>query len=173
MVPIMRRVVLGLVTMAACAPALPSPQVADLRAALVTSPQPAVAPDGSCWGSDTVPAVIETETVQDMLRPEERAADGSLVRAAVFRTRVEQRIVGDRQEVWFRVPCPAERTVAFIATLQRALKARGYFPGAVTGVYDAGTAAAVRQYQAARGFDSDELTLAAAQSMGVAVTPVE
>jgi hypothetical protein len=173
MVRAMRRLLPGLVMLAACAPALPPPQVADLRAALLTEPQPAVAADGSCFGSDTVPAVIETETVQEMVRPAQMAEDGTLERAAVFRTRVEQRIVGERQEVWFRVPCAAELTVPFIATLQRALKARGYFPGAVTGAADAATAAAVRQYQAARGFDSDRLTLAAAQALGVAVTPVQ
>ncbi len=172
MVAAMRRAVLAVLTMAACAPALPPPQVTDLRAALVTAPQPPV-DAGGCWGTDTVPAVIETETVQDLVAPEQRAADGSILRAAVFRTRVSQRIVGDRQEVWFRAPCPADLTIAYLATLQRALKARGFFPGAVTGIYDAATAAAVRQYQAGRGFDSDRLTLAAAQALGVAVTPVE
>ena len=161
------------VVLAACGPALPPPQEADLRAALVTVPQPAVDAAGGCWGTDTVPAVIETEMVQELVSPETRAGDGTVLRPAVFRTRTAQRMVDERQEVWFRVPCAAELTVPFVATLQRALKARGYFPGAVTGLDDAETAAAVRRYQASRGFDSGRLTLAAAQALGVAVTPVD
>jgi hypothetical protein len=164
---------LALVLIAACQPSLPPPQTADLRAALVTDPQPPVAPDGTCWGADTVPAVIETVTEQDLITPEERGPDGTLLRAAVFRTRTEQRIVGDRSEVWFRVPCGADLTVPFIATLQRALKARGIYGDAVTGIYDGPTAAAVRRYQAERGLDSDRLALATAQALGVAITPVE
>jgi hypothetical protein len=168
-----RRALAAFLLLAACQPALPPPQTADLRAALVTEPQPAVAPDGACWGSDIVPAVIETVTVQDLVTPEDRADDGTLVTAAVFRTRTEQRMIGDRAEVWFRVPCATDLTVPYIATLQRALKARGFYDAAVTGAYDAPTAAAVQRYQAGRGFDSDRLTLAAAQALGVAVTPVE
>lgn len=172
----MRRAALALVTLAACAPALPLPQPLDLRAALETAPQPAVTADGACWGADTVPAVIETETVQIMAPPEDRPADssedGTLPGPAVFRTQVRHQIVAERQDVWFRVPCAADLTLPFVATLQRALKARGYFPGAVTGSYDAATAAAVRRFQAARGLDSAVLTLATAQALGVAITPL-
>jgi hypothetical protein len=138
----MRRAVLAVMTVAACAPGLPGPRPLDLRAALVDTPQPAVAADGACWGRDRLPAGVPPDA-------------------------------GASRDVWFRVPCDAELTPDFVATLQRALQVRGYFAADITGTLDAPTAAAVRRFQAARGFDSAVLTLATAQALGVAITPVE
>jgi hypothetical protein len=143
----MRRAVLAVMTVAACAPGLPGPQPLDLRAALEGTPQPAVAADGACWGRDKLSA--------------EGVAGAGLPFAEAGR------------EVWFQVPCAAEMTADFVATLQRALQVRGYFAAEVTGTLDDPTSAAVRRFQAARGFDSGVLTLAAARALGVAVTPIE
>jgi uncharacterized protein (DUF2126 family) len=57
--------------------------------------------------------------------------------------------------------------------LQRALKARGLFPGAVTGVEDAATREATRRFQAARGLDSGTLSLAAARELGIVAAPTQ
>jgi peptidoglycan hydrolase-like protein with peptidoglycan-binding domain len=58
-------------------------------------------------------------------------------------------------------------TPEFLASLQRALQARGIFRGAVTGAMDAPTQKAVRAYQQSLGLDLPVLTLAAAQSLGL------
>jgi hypothetical protein len=76
-------------------------------------------------------------------------------------------MVQDREEVWFRAPCPAEQTVQFTASLQRALKARGLYLLPVTGTVDAATGEAIRRFQAQRGLDSPILSLAAAQELGL------
>lgn len=141
----------------------------DLRSELVTKtgntpPQKA---DGLCWADDVIPAVIETVTEQVLIRPELRREDGTLLQAAAFRTNTAQRIVQERREVWFRVPCDEVMTLEFVASLQRALKARGYYKGAPTGQFDPATRLAIRQYQAPLGLDSGRLSLAAARGLGL------
>ncbi|WP_245771006.1 peptidoglycan-binding domain-containing protein [Natronohydrobacter thiooxidans] len=75
------------------------------------------------------------------------------------------------EEVAFRVPCPEAMGRGFIKTLQRALMARGYHEGPVTGVADAQTRAAVQAFQRAGGFNSPILTLETAQRLGL--VPIE
>lgn len=128
--------------------------------------------EGVCWASDTAPAVIETVTEQVQVRPEIRSADGTITQAAQFQTRTKQRMVADRETIWFTSPCPSEMTVAFIASLQRALKARGWYKAPVTGAWDEVTQNALRTYQRSRGLDSPHLSLEAAQDLGIAATPL-
>ncbi|WP_225028818.1 peptidoglycan-binding domain-containing protein [Xinfangfangia pollutisoli] len=161
--------------LAACvATALPDPAArADFSAELIDlrgRAGPPKGPEGACWQSDIRPAVIETTTEQVLVRPESRAADGSVV-PAVFATETRQEIVSDRGTVWFRAPCAAEMTPDFVATLQRALKARGLYLLPLTGSLDAPTRDAIRRYQRARGLDSDQLSLAAARDLGIVAAP--
>ena len=175
----MKRVVIGLVCAAALAGcqgggAVPkAPGRADLAAEIVTltRPGPPEGPEGACWESDVTPAVIETVTEQVVVTPEVRDAAGLVVTPATYRTDTHARIVSDRREVWFRAPCPEAYTLDFVASLQRALTARGYYLLPVTGAMDAGTRDAVRRYQADRGLDSPRLSLAAARDLGL--LPVE
>lgn len=74
-------------------------------------------------------------------------------------------------ETWFEVPCPQDIDDAFIASLQRALAARGLHAGDITGEMDAATRAAVRRYQLPMGLSSDILSIAAARRLGLVVTP--
>ncbi len=131
---------------------------------------PPKGPEGACWASSTTPAVIETVTEQEILSPEVRDAEGKVVTPASFRTSAHQRMVQEREVVWFRAPCPEDVTVTFIASLQRALKARGLYLLPVTGVMDAATSEAVRRFQADRGLDSPTLSLAAARDLGISAT---
>lgn len=124
--------------------------------------------DGTCWASDTTPAVIETVTEQLLIKAELRDERGKVRSPAEFETKTVQRLVQDREMVWFTAPCPAEMTVDFIASLQRALKARGRYLNVVTGVYDQATGDAVRKLQAERGLDSPVLAMATAQDLGLA-----
>lgn len=170
-------VCLGL-ALAGCGPAgMPvAPQQADLSREVVRldRPGPPAKPEGACWESDVTPAVIETVTEQVVVTPETRGLDGAVLRPATYRTDTRTRILRDREEVWFRAPCASEYTVEFVTTLQRALKARGFYLRELTGVMDAGTRDAVRRYQAERGLDSPRLSLAAARELGlVTVSPEE
>ncbi|MDT8856733.1 peptidoglycan-binding domain-containing protein [Paracoccaceae bacterium Fryx2] len=146
-----------------------APGRANLAAELVrrTEPGPPPAPDGICWASDVTPAVIETVTEQVVVTPETRGPDGRVLIPASYRTVTQQRILQDRETVWFHTPCPAALTVDFIATLQRALKARGYYLLPLTGMMDAATREAVRRFQQPLGLDSPQLSLAAARDLGI------
>ncbi len=128
--------------------------------------------EGACWGRDITPAIIETVTEQLMLTPEVRGADGRVTTPASYRTNTHQRMVQDTKEVWFRTPCPESLTINFLATLQRALKARALYLAPVTGEMNAETADAIRRFQAERGLDSPVLSLTAAQELGILATDI-
>jgi len=149
-------------------PALQDSLKAELVSKRGTTP-PSTGQD-ICWANDVTPAIIETVTEQVLLHPEERGADGRVLKAAVFQTEASQRIVQDRRAVWFRTPCPEALTLDFVASLQRALKARGYYRGDLTGQLDAPTRLAIRQFQEPLGLDSERLSLAAAQRLGLSAT---
>lgn len=162
--------------LAACQGGLPAPAArSDLGAEVVrlNRPGPPTRPEGACWESDVTPAVIETVTEQVVVTPETRDETGRLLQPATYRTDTRTRIVNDREEIWFRAPCPADYTVDFVASLQRALKARGYYLAALTGQLDAATRDAVRRYQADRGLDSPRLSLAAARELGLLPTALD
>ncbi|MEC8794994.1 MAG: peptidoglycan-binding domain-containing protein, partial [Pseudomonadota bacterium] len=93
--------------------------------------------------------------------------DGTVISPALYRTETLQRIVRERRETWFETPCPEVQDSEFLASLQRALKARGYHVGPVTGTYDWLTRRAVQTYQKEQGLDSATLSLAAARQLGL------
>jgi hypothetical protein len=159
--------------LAGCNPAqVAAPGRADLGIELVrlNEPGPPKARDGECWAADTTPAVIETVTEQVIVTEELRDEAGRVIAPAAFQTKTHQRMVQDREEVWFRAPCPDAVTVNFTASLQRAMKARGLFPFSVTGEMNPDTLEAIRRFQAERGLDSPTLSLAAAKELGLIAT---
>lgn len=136
-----------------------TPARADLRAETLRGDRP-TGPEGACWASDETPAVIETVTDQIA----EPATDQS---DAGYRTETRQEIVRPREKIWFRTPCEATLTPDVVATLQRALAARGHYAGPANGVLDAATETAIRAFQTTRGLNSDRLSLTAARELGV------
>lgn len=159
------------VWLAACAPA-PPPVVApstggDLSSEILTT-RPTET-EGQCHHSEMRPALFETITEQEILRPEVKAADGSTVQPATLRSVTRQSQLRPRQDIWFRIPCPDDmgQSDVFAASLQRALKARGHYTGEVNGVMDSATRAAVLQYQSGLGLQSETLTLASARRLGL------
>ena len=163
------RALVILLALAACGgPPVPAaPQSDDLSGEIRQGPAAPTKPAGACWAQDVSPLTIETVTEQVQVAPEERAPDGSILHPAAFRSETRQKIVQERTEIWFQAPCPEEFTVAFIASLQRALKARALYLAPVTGTMDVTTEAAVQKYQAERGLDSPKLSLAAARQLGL------
>lgn len=163
------RLITAAVFLTGCAGGL-TPQAPPQNIPLMHLPADKTPPekDGVCWASDTTPAVIETITDHVLIRPERRDAVGNVTRPAEFETKTAQRLVQDREMVWFEAPCAAEMTVDFIASLQRALKARGRYLNDVTGIYDSATGEALRKLQAERGLDSPVLALETARELGLA-----
>jgi len=166
--------VAALLWLTACGNPIPvaAPQTGDLSAELIRldHPGPPPAPEGTCWGSTITPAVFETVTEQTLATAEVQDAVGNVITPASYRTVSKLEMLHDREEVWFKTPCPEELTPDFIATLQRALKARGLYLVPLSGEMDPATAEAVRRYQASRGFDSPVLTLAATRELGIVAT---
>ena len=93
--------------------------------------------------------------------------DGTRKCWARYSTNGAQPRNGQIEETAFRVPCPELMTADFIATLQRALAAREFYDGPITGRADPATRRAVQAFQRAQGFDSPILTLDTAQKLGL------
>lgn len=163
------RALVPFVLLAACGVPSPVPPLAEPALGLA-----AIAPDaeGRCWGTDTQPAVIETVTVQEQATPSSLGPDGAVIAPATYRSVVRQSIARERRAVAFETPCPPAYTHDFVASLQRALKARGYFAGEVDGVLGPDLGRAVQDFQRGIGPDSPLLSLAAARDLGlVALSP--
>lgn len=133
-----------------------------------TTQGPAGAPPGSCWGRTVTPAVIETTTEQVQVTPAQLSPTGEIQALPVYRTETRQTIVSPRIDNWFETPCADRLTPEFISSLQRALKVRDIYTGAISGVFDDATRAAMRRYQLAEGGpDSPVLSIEAARSLGL------
>ena len=156
-----------LVSIAACT----TPEAADLRAPPpITGSRllvPPGAPEGSCWHRNISPAVIETITEQDILTPEQTNSNGEVIAPATYRTVTRQKIVTPRRISWIETPCPEDLTVEFVSSLQRALAARAYYSGGITGEMDQSTRIALRRFQKEEGLDSSALSLATARRLGL------
>jgi len=128
---------------------------------------PPGAEPGSCWGHDHTPAVIETVTERTLVQPPELDAQGNLRAPAIYRVERVPRIVQEREELWFEAPCADDLTPEVVATLQRALAARGHYDGPIDGVLSPATRRAVRAFQRPIGLDSAVLSMRAARMLGL------
>lgn len=117
--------------------------------------------EGTCWARERVTAGTESTADQgadpagmpELVRPKNTVKAGQIIR--------------------FPTPCPEVMDSEFIATLQRALQVRGYYPGQPSGQMDAATHNALRAYQAPRGLPSGTLSVGAAREMGLIITPLD
>ncbi|PWK60713.1 peptidoglycan-binding domain-containing protein [Roseicyclus mahoneyensis] len=131
---------------------------------------PPDADPSACYANESTPAVIETVTEQVMIQPPQIASDGRVLEPGVFVSESQQRIIRERRELWFQIPCEMQvGDPEFIASLQRALAARGLYQGPVTGEMTRRTERAIRAYQEPQGLDSTILSLAAAQQLGLSL----
>jgi len=122
----------------------------------------------------TAPAIVETVTKQVLVKPETVGVDPQTGQSiatspATYRTETEQKIVRARYEDWAALICPKDQSTIFIQSLQRALAARGYYRGAITGVMDEHTKRALRKVQKSRGINTSEVTLDLAESYGLVI----
>ncbi len=158
-------------TLGACGTPIPvaAPAPEDLAGEAIRrgAGGPPLTPQSACWGHDTIPAMIETVTETVLDQPELRDKAGTVIRPASYSSTAKQRMVHDRAEVYIRTPCYNQLTPDTIATLQRALKARGYYLLPLTGELDPATMTAIRRYQADHGLDTPVLSLKAAETLGL------
>ncbi|WP_179300215.1 peptidoglycan-binding domain-containing protein [Pseudothioclava arenosa] len=94
---------------------------------------------------------------------------GKELEPAVYEERPFSAVVDPGEVKYFETLCREQATPELVANLQRALKARGLYRGAITRRLDAGTRAAIRAYQAPRGLPSDEISRRALMEMGLLV----
>lgn len=125
-----------------------------------------------CTARTTLPAIIETVTEQIIEQPAVLDSDGQVITPAVIRIETRQNILRDRSEVEFETPCAELMTPQFVASVQRALSARGYYDGDITGAIGVATARAIERFQTDQGdVATDVLTLRSAQSLGLVAVP--
>ena len=134
---------------------------------LIDMGQIETANDGRCYANDISPAVIETVIIQEIENPEVRDANGQVTRPAAFRTVNRQQIVRERVGIRFETVCPQNYTIERVSTLQRALKARGFYNGPISGTLDRATGFAIQQFQRTDGPDTVLLSIATARKLGV------
>lgn len=96
-------------------------------------------------------------------------ASGKVLEPALYEERDFSAVVDAGESLSFETLCPRDLTPDFVATVQRALKARGLYRGAVSGVMDGATRTALRAYQKPRGLDADTLSRRAAMEMGLVI----
>ena len=132
------------------------------------------ATEGTCFERVTTPAIIETVTEQVMIQPASVRSDGTVDSPAAFRTVTRQHILRERREVEFETPCASVMTPEFIASVQRALLARGYLRGQISGTLDRPTTAAIERFQTDQGdVHTGVLTLRTARTLGLVAQPRE
>lgn len=151
--------------LAACGTQAPPVEVANVPSFITAEIE--AREDGRCYGRDITPAIIETVTEQVLVGEAAFGEDGTLVRPARYESVIRQQITRERQEVAFETLCPPAYTEVFVASLQRALRARGFYSGDITGMMDTRTGRAVQDYQRREGPDSPLLWIAAARELGL------
>ncbi|MFW2588289.1 peptidoglycan-binding domain-containing protein [Sagittula sp. SSi028] len=129
--------------------------------------------NGRCQAREETPAVYEHVMGEVRVIQAEIADDGTVITPAVYRRAPVPKIVRERSEIIFDAVCGHQMTPEFLSSLQRALAARDYFHGNVTGMIDAPTAAAIRKYQRERGLDSAQLSLDTARMLGLITVDID
>lgn len=162
---------LAALALAACQPLAPvdsgpPPEAGQIRVYQDTRPDGHSA--DQCWGQQPLPARYELVSAPVKVVEAQYTADGTLLHPPIYRNLTQKKQVGPDRALWFETPCPATVTPDFVASLQRALRARGLYSGPDSGTLDARTRYAVREFQSPLGLDSETLSLDAARLLGLA-----
>ena len=104
----------------------------------------------------SIPAEYQTVRVRKLVQP---ASERTVQIPAEYDTIVKREKVTDSRLEWKSVLCDTNTNADVIASLQRALKMRGYNPGRIDGVLGRETLDAVAQYQRNKGMASGQLTM--------------
>lgn len=122
---------------------------------------------GACYGKDITPATVEQVTEHKLVEAAKIAENGNIIAPAKYETVTEARIVDGHEQIYFETPCPPRWTPDFIASIQRALIARGLYTGAPHGTLDEATRKAIRTFQISEGLNSAILSTESARKLGL------
>ncbi|MDA8739629.1 peptidoglycan-binding protein [Rhodobacteraceae bacterium] len=125
----------------------------------------------ACRAKISQPAIYETVTEKKLIAPAKFSPSGRQIAPPTYQHQTIHRIIRERSIEWFDTPCEDEMNADLIVSLQRALKARGYFNGKLTAIMDHDTKGALRRYQAENGLDSAILSRQTAYELGLFPVP--
>ncbi len=160
------------IPLAACAKTGPSQEVtrADFGDEQIITDftlGPPGARPGACYGKDVTPATVEQVTEHRLVEEAKIAENGNIITPAKYETVTEARIVDGREQIYFETPCPPRWTPEFIASIQRALTARGLYADYPHGELDEATRQAIRTFQISEGLNSAILSTESARKLGL------
>ena len=112
----------------------------------------------------TVPAEYRTIEVRKLVDP---ASERRVTIPAEYETVIKREKVGDSRLEWRSILCETNTTPGVVASMQRALKSRGFDPGRVDGVLGSQTMEAVGRYQRSKGIAVGQLTIETLRSLAV------
>lgn len=128
---------------------------------------------GACYSQPDGATEIAPIRTRVLVKPARVNADGVILDPPVYRTDTSTDTLEHDAVEWFETPCPPVFTPEFIASLQRAMKARDYYRGPITSVMDDQTQSAIRRIQKEAGLNSAVLSLETARKLGLIVVPTE
>lgn len=152
--------------LASCGEYVSSNAIAPSLRQVIDAPPPGSDPN-VCWSKTVSPALIETVTRKVLIQPAQVSSDGRIQAPPIYRDETRQEVVRPRREQWFEIPCATDLTPEFVSSVQRALQARSYYAGPITGLMDTRTRRAVKRYQVDQGLESGVLSVAAARQLGL------
>lgn len=168
---------IGALTLAGCLDANTPASRADLGEEVVITDftlGPPGARPGACYGKDVTPAVIERVTERVLVAEPEIGPEGNVIKPARYEEQSSNRIVDGRKEIYFETPCPPRWTPDFIASVQRALAARGLYGARPSGSLDNATRQAIRRFQIENsGLNSGILSTENARALGLVEVDLE
>ena len=162
-------ILIGLTTLAACE--TPPSDVADAPEILIEMGEIETDTAGRCFTRDAPPTEVRIVEETVIVVPEVRDELGRIPRPAVVRSQDGPQTFQTGNGTRFETLCPQLYTPVFVASLQRALQARGAYAGPITSTYDQATSVAVRNFQLSSGIDSPLLMQRTALSLGLTATP--
>ncbi|MEY1556089.1 peptidoglycan-binding protein [Yoonia sp. R2331] len=167
-----RIVILAGLAVAGCAPApATGPETPVSGSLVIDLGEIETRADGRCFARAA--GQTETQIVTELVevQPAVKDRNGVVITPAIFRNITGPRTVEVGQGAQFETVCPQVYTRDFVATLQRALIVRRAYDGAVTGLMDSDTSAALQAFQKAMGVDSPLLAVAVARDLGIVAVP--
>ena len=111
-----------------------------------------------------IPAVYKTVQVREMLSP---ASVKRIEIPELYNTVTKKVKVSDAYLKWQPVVCKTNMNGALVRDLQKALKAEGFNPGPIDGIYGWRTRAAVQKFQKAKGISRGALTQETLRALGL------
>ena len=112
-----------------------------------------------------IPAVYKTVQVKTLVKD---AQTTTTKIPAVYKEVTRQELVGEGRMEWRPILCDTNMTRSRITDVQRALKAKGYNPGEIDGVYGQQTAKAMHKFQADNKLPTDKyLNIQSLNALGV------